>query len=361
MKRFLKFTLVNSLISYRTQLPDQTTVDTHDNQEKSSSIIDTITSTIAKVQDTILGKQESTTEKTPASTDSLVNIVEQIKIMDQRSKEKQPQQLDHNEQETISPISSVPIDEVSSINLQSKQNITQETEDVEEQQIILNAQKSSQPLRSEDRLLSTESAVEDIPSVSISEEQKEPILRSSTTTTETIERTTSLERPSSTDEQTSSDSLADIIRQIGSIPQITRHPSTDDKTETSQIIEHEIETPSIDSSAEIVQTNESIPNEPVTTKQTEEEVVQTVDTKDLLPASNEISLVTETEQEPVKEDEPERLSSETVHEILATPIIAPPSSDYVTTETVELVEKPNEIIRYVSSFPSYLKIHFLLR
>lgn len=309
--------------------------------------------------------------------------------VDKKSREEQ-KQLDQNEQETISQIPSVTTDETSSTKLQSTQIIPQDTEDItekqtsdvnfltdivdqihsqtvpssfEEQQILTDIQKFSQPSRQEDKLSSVDSTVESTQPIIASEEQEQPISRTSTTITKTTERTISADRQPAvelqsteeTDEQVSSDSLFNIIRQTGTIPEITRLPSTESKTETSHIAEQEIEKPSVDTSVEIVQSNESIPHEPVTVKQ--EPVVQITHTKDVLPESSEISFVTETKQETTseeatKEDHAEHLSSEAltdaVREILATPLTSQLPSHHVTTETTEFVEQQGEKASTVS-------------
>jgi hypothetical protein len=204
----------------------------------------------------------------------------------------------------------------------------------------------------ENKLSSVVSTVESTQPVNTSDKQPETSSSTSTTTTEIIENTTltdnqpSTELPSTkeTDEQLSLDSLVDTVRQIRTIPQSTRLSSTDNTTETTHIVEQEIEKPSVESHVEIVQTNESIPNEPVTTK--EEQVVQTTDIKDVLPESKEISFVTETKQETTQEDTAERLSSEAlteaVREILATPSTSQLPSDHITAESTVSEEKQDE-------------------
>jgi len=97
---------------------------------------------------------------------------------------------------------------------------------------------------------------------------------------------------------------------------------------------------------EIVQKDQNIPIEPVTTK--EEQIVQVTDIKDLLPKSSEMSIVAEpkqetTSEEKTTEDEAEHLTTEAltkaVREITATPVTSQLPSHHVTTETTEFVEK----------------------
>ncbi|CAF3497813.1 unnamed protein product [Rotaria sordida] len=269
---------------------DKTTVDQYDteqdNKEKSSSIIPTTDNTISNIQETNL-------EKISLSTDSLVNIVEQI-ITDV----KKPQ----DEQDIISqvPSSSVITDEISSTQLQSKQLFSQDVDDVankqplnincladiiyqinsqpfqssldKQQPIYIDAKKSIEPIRQEDRLSLIESTQPVITSDEQQQQQQQQLISStSSITSEAIEKPTSKEDQSpiefqsrkETDEQLSSDSLVNIVRQIHSMPQLIRLPSTDIKTKPTSIIEQEIKKPLVDSHVEIVTTNESIPSKSV--------------------------------------------------------------------------------------------------
>jgi hypothetical protein len=226
----------------------------------------------------------------------------------------------------------------------------------DQQQINADTEKSTQLSTEENKLSSVLSTVESTQPVITSEEQQQYPLSSTssttTTTTDINERTTSTDHQSSielpltkeNDEPLSSDSLVNTVRQIHAIPLSTRLSSTDNTTETTHIVKQEIEKPSVNSHVDIVQTNESIPNEPVTAK--EEPVVQTTDIKDALPESNKISFVTETKQERTEEDETERLSSqaleEAVREILSTPSTSQLPSEHVSTETIVSVEKQDK-------------------
>ncbi|CAF3594032.1 unnamed protein product, partial [Adineta steineri] len=315
---------------FETKTEDQTAFDIldseHDNEEKSSSIVDTIDSTVSN-------SQKSTTEETPESTDSLTNVTEQIRT---EITKKFP---DQNNQERISRISVVTTDKTSPTILQSKQITSEDTHDIieklpsnidsltriynqiksqpvqssfKEQKIITDTHTYSQP--------SIEQEQDKLTSVDFNNENTQPITTS--TLHETIERRKSINRQPSSElhstaisgEQVPSDSLVDIVRQINTIPQITRLPFTDNKTETTQIIEQEFEKPSTDSRLEIVQTIESIPNEPVT-KHEEQQVVQTTDIKDVLP---------EITQE------------------VETPLASQLPSDYITTESIISTDKQDE-------------------
>ncbi|CAF4446251.1 unnamed protein product, partial [Adineta steineri] len=108
-----------------------------------------------------------------------------------------------------------------------------------EQKIITDTHTYSQP--------SIEQEQDKLTSVDFNNENTQPITTS--TLDETIERRKSINRQPSSElhstaisgEQVPSDSLVDIVRQINTIPQITRLPFTDNKTETTQIIEQEFE------------------------------------------------------------------------------------------------------------------------
>ncbi|CAF4392641.1 unnamed protein product, partial [Adineta steineri] len=106
---------------FETKTEDQTAFDIldseHDNEEKSSSIVDTIDSTVSN-------SQKSTTEETPESTDSLTNVTEQIRT---ETTKKFP---DQNNQERISRISVVTTDKTSPTILQSKQITSEDTHDI---------------------------------------------------------------------------------------------------------------------------------------------------------------------------------------------------------------------------------------
>lgn len=299
---------------------DQTTVPADnrekDNEEQSNSILDTITNTISKVQETILGKQEESS----TSMDSLVNIVEEMKTIGrQKEEEVEPLRLDQNVSSTT--------DEMSSTDLQSKQKTSQDIDNDRQEQLLPDSEKSSQLMKQEDNLSSMPSADENLPSVNTFEvqeqqQQQQPISRLSTT--ESTEKTTLIGRQSSTELQSTQDSLATTDRQIDTLPpQITPLPSTDNQTETSQTVEHALEKPSTDAVMEDVQSIEIIPHQLVTTER-----------EDLSPKSSEISSITQT-----YEDESERLStdalSEAVRQILATTITSQPRSELITKETVE--------------------------
>jgi len=194
----------------------------------------------------------------------------------------------------------------------------------QEQQIITDIQQSNQPSRQENKLPSIDSNLESIQSVITDEEQQQQTISSpSSNTSEIIDRTTSINRQPSveiqstkeTNEEVSSDSLVDIVRQIRTIPPIIRLPSTKNNIDTTHIVEQEIENSSVDPRVKIVQPNESIPNEPVTAH--EERVLQTTDIKNVPSETSNISFVTETKQQTTpedtrKEDEAERLSSDHV-------------------------------------------------
>ncbi|CAF3882125.1 unnamed protein product, partial [Rotaria sp. Silwood2] len=353
---------------------DQTTADQHDfqpdNKEKMSPTTHTTDSTISKIQETNLDQQDLTIEKSPLITDSLVNIAEQI-----INNIKKPQ----NEQVSISQASPVVTDEIPSTQLQSTQQLSQDTEDVtkkqplninyltdiiyeihsqplrsysDKQQIYTDTQRSIESIRQEDRLSSIDSTIESTPSVITSDKQKQqPISSTLSITSEAIEKPTSKDDQSSIefqsrkeiDEQVSLDSLVNIVRQIHTTPQIIHFPSTDIKTKTTHIIEQEPEKPLVDSHVEIVTTNESIPSELVTIKTQPIHAAQ-----ELIPKPSDISLVTEHKQETTsetltKEDELERLPSESLinadWETLVAPHTSPIPSDYITTETTVSTEK----------------------
>jgi hypothetical protein len=323
------------------------------------------------VQETILGKQEPSIEETPLSTDSLVNVVEQIKTIDNKPRE----------QRTIVQPSSLTTDETSSTALQSNEIKSQDAENEREQypstinslteivhQINFQPRRSSvkeqeipthPPIttlasRQEDRLSSVDSAVESTQSVITTDQQtsqdegkQQAISSIPSTVTETVERTISTDRQPSVelpsikdaDKQVSSDSLVEIAHQIRTVPQATRLTSTDNETDTTHIVEQQIEKPSIDASVETIQTDENIPNESVSTADIKEDVI---------PASTSVSFVTDTKQETTSEDatkanEMERLSTEalteTVHEILATSPTVPLPSDNLRSETIESAEE----------------------
>lgn len=310
---FFYFSLLYFDIEFRTQ-PDEQDFK-QDAQEKSSSIVDTVTS-----------KQESTTKEIPASTDSLVNIVEQIKTVDTKPQQQQSDDMTEKQPASINFLTEI----VSQVNSQRL------TSSSEEQQIITDTKKSSQPSKPEDKLSSVDLSVESTQPISKSEEQ--PISRTSTTIERTIstDRQPSLELQSTpeTDEQEPSDSLVNIVRQIHASPQIARLPSTDEKTETSQSVEQTLEEPPVDISVEKEQTSESIPIKPE----------QVADTKDVLPKSDEITIITETTQETTskettKEDEAERLTTaaltNAMREILATSRTSQVPADNVITKTTE--------------------------
>ena len=284
---------------------DQPTVTTDDreksNEEKSSSILDTITNAMAKVQETIIGKQE----ETPTSTDSLVNIVEEMKTIERQQS---------------------PSDEMPSADLQSNAKISEDIDALQKQRIP-DTEESSQLMKPKDNLSSFTSADENLPSVNTSEEQQQQQLTSRLSTTESTETTksivpqlsTELQSTQDSDEQRSLDSLATIVRQIGANSQITRLPSTDIKTETSQTVEYALEKPSTGVSRESVQTTEIIPSQPTKTE--------------------------DLSQDKSKEEEAERLSTEALTEamqqILASTLTSQPRSHLTTRITAEqLDERP---------------------
>jgi hypothetical protein len=207
----------------------------------------------------------------------------------------------------------------------------------QEQQIITDIQQSNQPSREDDKLPSIDSNLESIQSVITDDEQQQQIISSPlSNTSETIDRTTSINRQPSveiqstkeTNEELPSDSLVDIVRQIRTIPPIIRLPSTENNIDTTHIVEQEIEKSFVEPRVKIVQENESIPNEPVTAH--EERVLQTTDIKNVPSETSNISFVAETKQQTTpedtrKEDEAERLSS-----------------DHVRTEDTVSIQKQDE-------------------
>lgn len=252
-----------------------TTIDDREknNEEKSSSILESLTNAMTKVQETIIGKQEETSP----STDSLVNIVEEMKTIERQRSSS---------------------DEMSSKNLQS-----QDTNDRQEQPIP-DTEESSQMIKQQDNLSSFTSADENLPSVNTSEEQQQQQIESRFTTTESTETIQSNVPQLSTELQSTQDldSLATIVRQIGAYSQITRLPSTDIETETSQNVEHVFEQPS----------TEIIPSQLIKTEDVSEQKSRK------------------------EEEEAERLSTEalteTVQQILASTSILQPRSDLTTEE-----------------------------
>lgn len=275
---------------------DQPTLMTDDreksNEEKSSSILDTITDAITKVQETIIGKQEETS----TSTDSLVNIVEEMKTIERQQSSS---------------------DEISSTDLQSNAKISEDIDDLQKQRIP-DTEESSQLMKQNDNLSSFTSADENLPSVNTSEEQQQQITSRSSTTesTETIKSTVPQPSIRDSDEQRSVDSLATIVRQIGANSQITRLPSTDINAETSQTVEHAFEKPSTSVSRESVQTTEIIPSQPTTTEDVSREKSK-------------------------EEEEAERLSTEALTETRQPILASTLTSQLDTRETVEqLDERP---------------------
>ncbi|UJR26385.1 hypothetical protein I4U23_007717 [Adineta vaga] len=327
------------------QLPkDQTIVHVQETEqeqeqkENSSSIIDTSASTVSYVQETSLHKQEPTTKEISHSIDSSVHSAEQIITTD-----KTPQ--DRKEQE--------PISLTSSNQLQSKEITSEEIQEVTEEQsdnvksltdIVrqINTQPSNQV---EDKLSSLDSNVERTQSVNTSEEQKQSISNTSSTTDETIERRTSIDRQPTTefkstkasDEHIPSDSLVDVVRQIRAIPQITRLPFTDNRPETADLIEQKLEKPSVDYHVDIIETNESIPYEPVTIP--EEHVLSTTDKRRSITETMSTPISENTEQE----TQAERLSTEA-------PLTTQSPSIDTTIESIVSIEKQNEKQPLIKSF-----------
>ncbi|CAF1166515.1 unnamed protein product, partial [Adineta ricciae] len=262
---------------------------------------------VSDIQEDLLDQHVPTTKETAHSIDSSVDIIQELITTDKISQ-------DQNEQETISLTSSTP--------LQSRQLTFEETHEVTDEQSSnvdsltdIVRQANTQPSNEEeDKLPSVDAGADRTQPVSTSEQKQQELGSSiSYTANETGERRTSIDRQGRSlelqsskvsDEQLSSDSLVDIVRQIRTIPQITRLPFTDTKLATTDLTEYEIEKPSVDYHIDIIETNESIPHEPVTI--TEER---------LLSTANERAPVTETRsestpQDTVQEAQTERLSSE---------------------------------------------------
>ncbi|CAF1215180.1 unnamed protein product, partial [Adineta ricciae] len=262
---------------------------------------------VSDIKEDLLDQHVPTTKETPYSIDSSVDIAQQILTTDKISQ-------DQNEQETISLASSTP--------LQSRQITSEETHEVTDEQSSnvdsltdIVRQANTQPSNEEkDKLPSVDAGADRTQPVSTSEETQQELGSSiSSIANETGERRTSIDRQERSlklqsskvsDEQLPSDSLIDIVRQIRTIPQITRLPFTDTKLATTDLTEYEIEKPSVDYHIDIIETNESIPHEPVTI--TEERLLSTADKQ----ASVTETLSESTSQDTVQETQTERLSFE---------------------------------------------------
>ncbi|CAF2081466.1 unnamed protein product, partial [Rotaria magnacalcarata] len=279
-----------------------------DNSEPSSSLIPTMETKTSTFEQSDLDNRSSTThEAITLSKDSLVNVVEQMKSQDE-------QHLDQDEPDRFSSDSSATTTEISATQLQTKQILIHDTEDVtqkqpltvndvaqvtnetnyfqsplEKEKIITDTQEFIEPITQHDTLHSIESTIEsnqyvikldEVPQ-QLQQQQQQPVSSTLSGTDETIKKPTSNDDQSSVefqskqeaDEQKPFDSSVDIVRQMGPAPQIIRLPSTDNKTETTHILQHEIEKPLVDSHVDIVSTSESIPSELVTTKEDQPEYI----------------------------------------------------------------------------------------
>ncbi len=171
---------------------------------------------------------------------------------------------------------------------------------------------------------------------------------------ETKQETTSEDTEKETEvEHLTAEALTEAVREILATPLIVHLPSVEHTAETTTEIEHPDERPSVDSLTQIAEQIKSMTTLPVTTKDTEQEVIPesatTLFTKETVqerPSEDRPSLV----DDATKEVEAERLLreslTEAVREILATPLtVHLPSVDSTiekaTTRTEEQFERPS--------------------
>ena len=355
--------------------------DTAQDDRQSPCIANVVDSTISTDEETNLDKSKPADDEKPLPTDSLITTGEQKLVTDIDT--KRGTEFDQEEQETISQVSSVVLDETPSIQLQSEKLITEEIEDIEgivekrpstinpradiisqidsqslrpssdSQEMVEDIQESTELFREGERLTSTDSVSRSVQPIIKSEEEKQlSILCTLSTTNKTTEKTTSNDYQSSAelqsrkevDEQVLSDSSVNIVHQIGTVPRITDFITTDNETKTTPISKNEMQKPPVESRIKTTPARESIPHEFSTTKT--EEIVQTPDSKETLSEPRESSFSIEkhtetTSEEELEKDEEQNLSPEALKNLTA-PHVTQRLSCHIETEAVISVEKQDE-------------------
>lgn len=121
------------------------------------------------------------------------------------------------------------------------------------------------PRADDNKLSSAESRVESTPSALTrqQQQQQQPSSDADRGTSISQQPSSELEPTKAADEHAQSDSLVDIVRQIGTIPHLARLPLADNRPQDA-------DTPSADYHVDIIETNESIPHQPVTFREHED-------------------------------------------------------------------------------------------